>query len=175
VKNFIKLVTQVKNDLIKAKGDFILFVLIKLDSSKRWDIVVCADWLSSLTERDAVSFIVNELKKKLTREDFVYFSRVVVLKKDEPFMAEIQHIINFANIDVFKNGVILKNKTILHLNVKEMRVLYSKPNQIVQPIRPAIYNEIAKLDNLKVLQDIKNLVDSKIHAKETANIHQLSC
>jgi len=148
MKNFIKLVTQVKNDLIKAKGQFILFALIKLDSSKRWDIVVCADWLSCLTERDAVCFIVNELKKKVTREDFVYFSRVVVLKKDEPFMAEIQNVINSENVDISKNGVVLKNKTILHLNIKEMRVLQINYNQEINRLQEYIA-ELVKAELVK--------------------------
>jgi len=93
------------------------------------------------------------------------------LKKDEPFMAEIQNVINSENVDISKNGVVLKNKTILHLNIKEMRVLQINS---ASTININVYSEIAKLDNLKVLQDIKNLVDGKIHAKETANVHQLS-
>jgi len=52
--------------------------------------------------------------------------------------------------------------------------LQFQSDEITQSARPAIYNEIAKLDNLKVLQDIKNLVDSKIRAKETANFHRVN-
>jgi hypothetical protein len=62
---------------------------------------------------------------------------------------------------------IYKNLTISNLVIKEMRILQINS---ASTLNAKVYSEIAKLDNLTVLQDIKNLVDSKIRAKESAMI-----
>jgi len=70
------------------------------------------------------------------------------LKKDEPFMAEIQNVINSENVDISKNGVVLKNKTILHLNIKEMRVLQINYNQEINRLQEYIA-ELVKAELVK--------------------------
>lgn len=114
---FYKKIEQVKSSLIEQKGNFTLFALVKLKvSPKKWDVIVCADWLPK-KEIDAIRFIAEELKKTLIEDDFLYLSGIVVLNKTEPVVEEIRKLINS------EKPTILKNKKILHLSIKEIRVL----------------------------------------------------
>ena len=111
--------------------------------------------------------MADKLEKFLEEDDFLTLSRVIILNKEDSFYGELKKLVK-------ENTPFMRNVIIDGLGVKQIHILQFQSDEIIQSTHPAIYNEISKLDNLKVLQDIKNLVDSKIHAKETANVHQLS-
>jgi hypothetical protein len=98
-------------------GDFILFALTKLKvSPKKWDVVVCADWLPK-REKVAIRLIVGELQKTLTESDLSYLSGVVVLDKNDSFIKELQNLIST------KPETTYKNIPISSLSIKELRIL----------------------------------------------------
>jgi hypothetical protein len=166
--SFVERVYQAYDDLRQKRGDFSVFALIELQKyPNRWDVIVQADWLPA-KEWDSMDVIFDVIEPKLTtQEERLMLASVVVLDKSDPFYCELKVLVK-------NNKELTHNVTIAGLDVKQIYILQFQLDEITQSVRPAIYNEIAKLDNLKILQDIKNLVDSKIHAKETANVHQLS-
>jgi len=166
--SFVERVYQAYEELRKKRGDFSVFSLIELQKyPNRWDIVVQADWLSA-EEWDSMDVIFDVIEPKLTtQEERLMLGSVVVLDKRDPFYCELKKLVK-------ENTPFMRNVIIDGLDVKQIHILQFQANEMTQSVRPAIYNEIANLDNLKVLQDIKNLVDSKIHAKETANVQHVN-
>lgn len=117
MSTFNSKIEQIKKDLQKQYGDFILFSLVKLKiTPKKWDIVVCADWLPK-RQKEAIRFVVNELRKTLVEDDFLYISGVVILDKHEDFIKELQNLISTKQEKVYKNLVIS------NLSIKEIRIL----------------------------------------------------
>lgn len=164
---FLKKVQCACQELEKENGKFSLLAFVELAANRHeWDVVVCADWLPK-RQRAAIDIMADKLEKFLEEDDFLTLSRVIILNKEDSFYCELKKLVK-------ENTPFMRNVIIDGLGVKQIHILQFQSDEIIQSTHPAIYNEIAKLDNLKVLQDIKNLVDSKIHAKETANVHQLS-
>jgi len=166
--SFVERVYQAYDDLRQKRGDFSVFALIELQKyPNRWDVIVQADWLPA-KEWDSMDVIFDVIEPKLTtQEERLMLASVVVLDKSDPFYCELKKLVK-------ENTPFMRNVIIDGLDVKQIHILQFQANEMTQSVRPAIYNEIANLDNLKVLQDIKNLVDSKIHAKETANVQHVN-
>jgi len=167
MKIFLDKINRAYAELTREKGDFLLFACVELAvNESEWDVVVCADWLPKV-KRKGIDIIINKLRQFFEKNDFLTLSRVIILDKKDSFYCELKDLVK-------NNKELTHNVTIAGLDVKQIHILQFQSDEITQSAGPAIYNEIAKLDNLKVLQDIKNLVDSKIRAKETANFHRVN-
>jgi hypothetical protein len=160
---FLKKVQCACQELENENGNFSLLAFVELAANQHeWDIVVCADWLPK-RKRAAIDIMADKLEKFLDEDDFLTLSGVIILNKEDSFYCELKKLVK-------ENTPFMRNVIIDGLDVKQIHLLQFQSDEAMQSVRPAIYNEIAKLDNLKVLQDIKNLVDSKIRAKETTHV-----
>jgi hypothetical protein len=118
MKKLQQKIEQVRQILIENNESFSLFALVKLKADlKRWDVVVCAEWLPK-RKKEAIRIVFDELKKDLTFDEFALISRVVVLDEGELFVEQVRTL--FAGNEKL---AIFKDQTISDLSVKEIRVL----------------------------------------------------
>lgn len=118
MKKLQQKIEQVRQTLVGNKENFSLFALVKLKADlKRWDVVVCADWLPK-RKKEAIRIVFDELKRDLTSDEFTLISRVVVLDEREPFVEQVRTL--FADNEKL---AIFKNQIISDLSIKEIRVL----------------------------------------------------
>lgn len=122
-----KKIERVRETLVENNESFSLFALVKLKADlKRWDVVVCADWLPK-RKKEAIRIVFDELKKELTSDEFALISRVVVLDEAEPFVEQVRTL----SIDN-KQLAIFKNQTISDLSIKEIRVLQCEAKKEIE-------------------------------------------
>jgi hypothetical protein len=75
-------VAEVEQVVAKAKGPFNLFALFERDDiENRWDLVFAAPWATATGE--TLRYFVVELKDKLTPQQLVALSRIVVLDPND--------------------------------------------------------------------------------------------
>lgn len=75
-------VAQVEQTIAREKGPFSLFALFERENlANRWDLVFAAPWASDTGE--TLRYFVVELKEKLTPQQLLTLSRVVVLDPDD--------------------------------------------------------------------------------------------
>lgn len=121
MKKLQKKIDQVRQTFVENNESFSLFALVKLKTDlKRWDVVVCAEWLPK-RKKEAIRIVFDELKKNLTSNEFALISRVVVLDEGEPFVEQVRTL--FAGNE---QSAIFKDQTISDLSVKEIQVLQCK-------------------------------------------------
>ncbi len=122
-------IEQVRVKLVKKQGGFTFFGLINRKvTPKKWDIVVCADWLPQ-RELEAIKLIVKELKEVLIEDDFLSLSGVVVLDKGETSIKELfdleQETKKYTNIVIA--GLSIKSLHILQIHsYHENKYIYDK-------------------------------------------------
>lgn len=90
MKNLIKKLTEVEKDIAREKGGFTLFGLFHREGalSDKWDLVAAAPWFGENTYEET-KYIVSKMKPKLTTEEMIMVSRIVLLDPNEPFVKEM--------------------------------------------------------------------------------------
>lgn len=68
--------------LSKDRGGFFLFALFLRDGSpNRWDVMVSAPWLPE-DRPEAVRYLVDQIKERLSSKDLLGLSRIIVIDPD---------------------------------------------------------------------------------------------
>lgn len=76
------------------RGEFLLFaLLLREDAQDKWDLVVSAQWLQPDNWDDRDSFI-KQIRDKLSLDEFLMLSRIVLLEPDNPVLKALQRMIN---------------------------------------------------------------------------------
>lgn len=80
---------KVERELSDEKGDFSLFAIFdREDGIGRFDVVVAAPWIGD-EEKAAIIAIADKITARLTKQEVVMLSRVVVLSPDDDFVRTI--------------------------------------------------------------------------------------
>jgi hypothetical protein len=75
---------SLEREMAQRRGDFVLFALfLREDVPDRWDLVVAAPWIGEHKD-DAVAYIVQEIQSRLSPQDLVQLSRIVVVDPSDP-------------------------------------------------------------------------------------------
>jgi hypothetical protein len=90
-------------DLIKSleseHGQFLVFALfLRVEPFETWDLIISADWLSP-SEMNSYRLIASKLQEVLTESESLQFSRIVLLKPDDPtikFLLDLETVKNGA-------------------------------------------------------------------------------
>lgn len=154
MKKLQKKIEQVRQTLVENNESFSLFALVKLKADlKRWDVVVCANWLPK-RKKEAIRIIFDELKKNLTSDEFALISRVVVLDEGEPFIEQVG--ILFADN---KKLAIFKNQTISDLSVKEIRILQCEAiKEIAFDLDSGLQRLLEKILNENTKENLSDMI-----------------
>ena len=97
IEKIEKLKEVVKNLEIEHGPLLICALFLRDDAMGKWDIVIAASWLNS-SEMRSYEILSQELKKFLSDSDLVYFSRIVILDRDDPIISYL------LDLETIKNG-----------------------------------------------------------------------
>lgn len=108
-------------EIAQKRGDFSLFALfLREDAPDRWDLLVSAPWASS-NEKEAVNYLVNEIKSHLGPEELVNLSRIVVVDPNDP---SVQALANSFHVE--HGRVEVRDSNLFGLQVKHAFIITSK-------------------------------------------------
>ena len=81
MKSAVDSFARLEREVAAEMGRFALFALLAREElPDRWDLVVSAPWLGD--HRQAVEFLVGEIKSRLGADHLVVLSRIVVVPPD---------------------------------------------------------------------------------------------
>lgn len=84
MKEFVDKLVEVEKAISQENGEFELFtLLLREDSPNKWDLIVSSDWARS-DKKVAIDRIIGEIRKRISSEEMLLLSRMVVLEKDHP-------------------------------------------------------------------------------------------
>jgi hypothetical protein len=87
--SFLEKLTAIERSLSREKGDFEVFgVVLPEKTLQRWDLIVAAPWLDSRTLQ-SYRVVAAPLQATFTPNDWLEFSRIVILKKGAPFLEDV--------------------------------------------------------------------------------------
>jgi hypothetical protein len=82
MNELIQKMVKIEKYLARQQGNFRLFALFLRDGSPgKWDVLVSANWIDA-NKQQALKIVIEQLTKKLNKDELVSLSRVVVIKKD---------------------------------------------------------------------------------------------
>lgn len=89
MEKLLKNLIQLKNDVRKEKGPVCLFGLfLRKSAPDRYDVVISAPWASE-NEASASLCLAKKLQARLSPEEIVYLSQIVVLNGKDPLVQSI--------------------------------------------------------------------------------------
>ncbi|MBA3711148.1 MAG: hypothetical protein H0W76_01715 [Pyrinomonadaceae bacterium] len=109
---------SVEKEAAKEKGDFTLFgAFERQDTSGMWDIVISAPWIN-VKNKQYYDYFARKINAKLTPEEIVTLSRIVLLEPATPFVRAINKMLKIKHrnpqfINSVINGVFIKNAYII--------------------------------------------------------------
>jgi hypothetical protein len=120
ISKVVEKLRQIELEISTIKGNFTLFALIEReDSLGKWDVVVSVQWVD-VTEKELINNIAFNIHNKLTKEEQLMLSRIVVLPSSDPLVQ------NLNLIGVEHGSVKLSNNTFNGIVIKEAFLITSK-------------------------------------------------
>lgn len=90
MKEIVKKLVQVEQDIAKEKGRFLVFALfLREDAPDLWDVVVAAPWVTK-DKSNSLKYISSKLGETLEPDEVTKLSRIVIIEPDNPALAAIQ-------------------------------------------------------------------------------------
>jgi hypothetical protein len=100
-------------------GSLVLFALIEReDAPGKWDLVVSAAWAKQ-RQKDLLNRIALQIRNKLTWEERITLSRILILDPVDPFVRAVNNMVNDIEHDKRRmsnflvNGVSIKDSYIM--------------------------------------------------------------
>ena len=90
MKELLKKLIEIEKEIAKEKGKFVLFGLFHREGAlfDKWDLVASAPWIGE-DRFEHIEYFVSKTRERLTPEEMVMISRIVLLNPSEPFVKEI--------------------------------------------------------------------------------------
>jgi hypothetical protein len=86
---FLEKLAALELTMSSTRGPFEFFgVLLRENSPEKWDLIVAAPWLDP-NQRESYQAIADALQAALTRDEFLEFSRIVILEKGNPLLKDL--------------------------------------------------------------------------------------
>lgn len=121
----------VATELTAKRGRFALFALImREDAPDLWDLVVSADWLES-AGHDGMRVVADAVQKKLSVEEVVTLSRVVVLPRRHALVKAVTSILHMTT----GGDADLRNVRVNDFVIKDARVIIADQTALNGAIR----------------------------------------
>ena len=87
--SFLEKLAAIERSLSRERGDFEVFgVVLPEESLEQWDLIVAAPWLDSHTLK-SYQVVAAALQATFTPDDWLDFSRIVILEKGSPFLEDV--------------------------------------------------------------------------------------
>lgn len=81
IENIVEELRGCEETMAREKGPFDLFGLFLRDeASEKWDLLVAADWIDK-DKSGALRYIVDTVQKRLSKEEMMRLSRVVLINE----------------------------------------------------------------------------------------------
>ena len=94
MEKLIEALKGIEVSLAKTRGPFNLFGLfLRMQDLDRWDLVASSAWLKE-NHREDIGLISQSLQDKLSPDQLLMISGIVILNPQEPFVKMINGIIN---------------------------------------------------------------------------------
>jgi hypothetical protein len=78
-----------EQEIAAERGPFILFALfLREEAPNRWDLVVAAPWFGS-DKMETLRYLADRLQARLTPEEVVLLSRIVIINEDNPYLEDV--------------------------------------------------------------------------------------
>jgi hypothetical protein len=118
---------QLLDEIIKEKGQVILFAIMSADElTDKWSVVFSASWINETNRNDHFAYLINKINSHLTPEETSSIARVGVFAQDYylvPLLLGYQSGQKIENIQI--NGFFVKEAYIIASNPQYA----AKPNQ----------------------------------------------
>lgn len=103
---------QIEKELSSEKGAFHLFALIEReDSFGKWDVVVSASWIRD--EMDALRIIAAKINSKLSENEHLLLSRIVILPTTDDFVK---------NLNALFGPIVNGNLQLTNIKINDIRI-----------------------------------------------------
>lgn len=118
MKEVIEKFILLEKDIADEKGGFVLFALFEReDAPNKWDVVISAHWFGE-DKKETLKFIVRKINLKLTPEERVMLSRVVLLDPTDNLVKNVNSTTciehgNAEFVDCVFNGIVIKHAHIV--------------------------------------------------------------
>lgn len=90
MKNIIEKIKEIEQEVSDEKGEFSLFALfLREDAEESWDLLVSAPWIENNKE-ESLKYIANKVQEKLSSDEIVKISRIVIIDDKNPALSAIQ-------------------------------------------------------------------------------------
>lgn len=113
MKRTIKKFKVLEATLSKERGDFVLFALFEReDTPNKWDFILSATWLKE--NKKELSNIVKRLHAKFSSAELLSLSRLLLLKPNDPFVVNINKLIQVEHGEVELINCVINQISIRH-------------------------------------------------------------
>ncbi len=113
MNEIIKKIIDVEKKISSEKGPFSLFALfLPEDAAGGWDVLAAAPWIGN-DEWKAMQLLTRRIQQTITIDELLKFSKVVIIKEDNPGLDEIHRTIRV------EHGLLeIKNEVFFGLEIK---------------------------------------------------------
>jgi hypothetical protein len=89
-ENFVNKLKKVADEVAREKSKLYFFGLVRRDDAppNRWDLLVSSERLQPWS-LEAINYIVEQLKKKLTADEMIRIARIVVLPRNNSLITDL--------------------------------------------------------------------------------------
>ena len=121
VAEVIERFARLESQIAEERGDFVLFALfMREDAPDFWDLIVAAPWLGDDTQA-AVSYLVDQIKSRLGKQDLIRLSRIVVI---DPENVAVQNLNRTIHVEHGNHEV--RESTLFGQDIKHAHIITSK-------------------------------------------------
>lgn len=88
-----KVIKLLEEEISTEKGEFSLFALFRrAEAPDKYDLLVSAPWIEA-DKKQSLDYLVEKVRKQLTKGQLLSLSRIVLLEKDNPILKSINKAI----------------------------------------------------------------------------------
>jgi hypothetical protein len=121
MKQLVEKLVTLERGISAERGAFVLFALfLREDSPNRWDLVVAAPWLKT-DKKESWDYVANQLQSRLTPQELVSLSRIVLIDEDNPALEAI-----YKAIKIEHSIAEIKNCNFFRLSIKHAYIITAK-------------------------------------------------
>ena len=111
---------SLERDISQEKGRFNLFALfLSEDAEDKWDLLVSAPWIEK-DKKSAMHYIAELIQSRLSKDELVSLSRIVLIDKNKPELVAFQKAIHTEH-----NKVVVKDSNFFGLKIKAAYIITS--------------------------------------------------
>jgi hypothetical protein len=128
--SFLQKLAVLELSLSRTHGAFELFgVVLRENPLGLWDLVVAAPWLDP-GKIESYKLMTDALQAALTRDEFLQFSRVVILEKGNPFLESVLAMVSC------EHGLQeLRDMTVEGISIRIAHIITAKPRRARKQVR----------------------------------------